>query len=182
MPPQGAPMAGPPGYTASAPQAKTMIAQPSPFQAGGPLAGHGVPPGGMPPGAMPSGSAPPVAAPSAYQPLGASQKTIVAGMAPPLVGGPLVPGQMPPGAIGQMPVPQATPGSGFPPQPAPAAGPNKTVLLQPSEGIVSVARSGQAVQAATSRIVEGASTLYWIVCLCMGIAVGVLAYVVYLQV
>jgi hypothetical protein len=96
--------------------------------------------------------------------------------------GQMPPGQMPPGPMGQMPMPQATPGSGFSPQPAPASGPNKTVLLQPSEGVVSVARTGQAVQAATGPIVEGASTLYWIVCLCLGIAAGVLAYVVYLQV
>jgi hypothetical protein len=65
-------------------------------------------------------------------------------------------------------------------------GPQKTVMLQPSEGVVSVARTGQAVQAAggpgAAQIVEGASTLYWIVCLFTGIAVGVLAYVVYLQV
>ena len=45
-----------------------------------------------------------------------------------------------------------------------------------------MARTGGAVQPATGPIVEGASTLYWIVCLFTGIAVGVLAYVVYLQV
>jgi hypothetical protein len=88
---------------------------------------------------------------------------------------------MPPGMQpGMQPgMPQGTPG-GFPPAGGPS--PNKTVLLQPSEGVVSVARTGHPVQAATGPVVEGASTLYWIVCLFTGLAVGVLAYVVYLQV
>ena len=77
-------------------------------------------------------------------------------------------------------------GGPMPGGPMPQGGPQKTMMLQPSEGIVSVARSGHAVQAAngptTGVVVEGASTLYWIVCLFTGIAVGVLAYVVYLQV
>ena len=78
-------------------------------------------------------------------------------------------------------MPHGTPG-GFPPQGAPGGGANKTMLLQPSEGVVSMARTGGAVPPATGAMVEGASTLYWIVCLFTGIAVGVLAYVVYLQV
>lgn len=80
-----------------------------------------------------------------------------------------------------MPQPGMPPG-GFPPQGAPGSGANKTVLLQPSEGVVSMARTGGAVPPATGAIVEGASTLYWIVCLFTGLAVGVLAYVIYLQV
>jgi hypothetical protein len=144
-------------------QAKTMIAQQSPFAQGGPMQGQM--PGGMQGQGMPQ---------QGYQPLGAAQKTIVAGMAPPIMHGQMQPGQHP----GQM-LPQGTPGGGFPP---PQSGPNKTVMLQPSEGVVSVARTGHAVQAATGPIVDGASTLYWIVCLFTGIAVGVLAYVVYLQV
>jgi hypothetical protein len=100
--------------------------------------------------------------------------------------GQMPPGQMPPGMgpPGQMPAGMGTPGAGFAPQPAGPSGANKTILLQPSEGVVSVARVGGAVQAATAggaAMVEGASTLYWIVCLFTGIAVGVLAYVVYLQ-
>jgi hypothetical protein len=72
---------------------------------------------------------------------------------------------------------------GMQPGGQPAAGnPNKTMLLQPSEGVVSVARTGQAVQpAGTGMIQEGASTLFWIVSLMIGIAVGALAYVVVLQ-
>jgi len=64
----------------------------------------------------------------------------------------------------------------------PASGPNKTVMLQPSEGVVSVARTGQAVQpAGTGAIQHGASTLFWIVSLVIGVAVGALAYVIVLQ-
>jgi eukaryotic-like serine/threonine-protein kinase len=189
QPPQGyGQNMGPPGYPqqpqnyggAGGAQAKTMIAQPSPFAQGQPMQGQ-MPGQGM--GGPQQGQA-------GYQQLGAAQKTIVAGMAPPIMGGQMMHGQMPQGH-GQMPqghvqpggmMPQGTPGSGFPPPGAPQSGPNKTVMLQPSEGLVSVARTGHAVQAATGPIVEGASTLYWIVCLFTGIAVGVLAYVVYLQV
>jgi serine/threonine-protein kinase len=189
MPPQGMPQQG---YAPAGSEAKTMIAQPSPFAQGGPMAGMQ---GGMPQGGMPQGGMPPQ---QNYQALGAAQKTIVAGMAPPNLQmmqqggmpgpmGQMPPGQMPPGMgpPGQMPPGMGTPGAGFAPQPAGPSGANKTILLQPSEGVVSVARVGGAVQAATAggaAMVEGASTLYWIVCLFTGIAVGVLAYVVYLQV
>jgi serine/threonine-protein kinase len=160
--PAGMPQGMPPNYGQPAgSQAKTMIAQQSPFAQGGPM------PGGMPPQQQP------------YQALGSAQKTIVAGMAPPIMGGQMMPG--PPGQMGQMQpgMPQGTPGGGFPP---PQGGPAKTMLLQPSEGVVSMARTGGPMRPATGPIVEGASTLYWIVCLFTGIAVGVLAYVVYLQV
>jgi eukaryotic-like serine/threonine-protein kinase len=183
QPPQGYPpqqqgYGGGPGAGAAA---KTMIAGQSPFAQGGPMQGQmpGMQPGMQ--GQMPQG--PP--GQQGYQALGAAQKTIVAGMAPPIMHGQMQPGQMPgqpPQGYGQQHpgMPQGTPGGGFPPQQG--GGPNKTVMLQPSEGVVSVARTGHAVQAATGPIVEGASTLYWIVCLFTGIAVGVLAYVVYLQV
>jgi hypothetical protein len=70
----------------------------------------------------------------------------------------------------------------MPPGGAPASGPNKTVMLQASEGVVSVARTGQAVQpVGTGAIQQGASTLFWIVSLVVGVAVGALAYVVVLQ-
>lgn len=70
----------------------------------------------------------------------------------------------------------------MPPGGAAASGPNKTVMLQPSEGVVSVARTGQAVQpAGTGAIQQGASTLFWIVSLVIGVAVGALAYVIVLQ-
>ena len=81
---------------------------------------------------------------------------------------------MPPGFP---PIQQMPPGGG----PA-SSGPQKTVMLQPSEGVVSVARTGQAVQpAGTGAIQQGASTLFWIVSLVIGVAVGALAYVIVLQ-
>jgi serine/threonine-protein kinase len=172
---------GPPGggYAPAGAEAKTMIAQPSPFAQGMPGAMPGTMPGGMPGGPQ---------APGGYQATAPSQKTIVAGVAPPIVGGQLMPGQMPPGMGGTMPgqmgqmggMPQGTPGAGFPPQGG-AGGPQKTVMLQPSEGVVSMARTGGAVPVATGPVVQGASTLYWIVCLATGIAVGVLGYVIVLQ-
>ena len=106
------------------------------------------------------------------------QKTIVAGMAPPIMGGQLMqPGQGAPGGPMMPPgYPQMPPGG------AAASGPNKTVMLQPSEGVVSVARTGQAVQpAGTGAIQHGASTLFWIVSLFVGVAVGTLAYLIVLQ-
>jgi hypothetical protein len=61
-------------------------------------------------------------------------------------------------------------------------GPNKTVMLQPSEGVVSMARSGHALPPAGSgAIPQGASTLFWIVSLVIGVAVGALGYVIVLQ-
>jgi hypothetical protein len=63
-----------------------------------------------------------------------------------------------------------------------ASGPNKTVMLNQSEGIVSVARTGQAVQpVGTGAIEQGATTLFWIVSLVIGVAIGALAYVIVLQ-
>src|SRR5439155_245281 len=69
--------------------------------------------------------------PGGFQPASPMQKTIVAGLAPPMLGGQMMP--------------QGTPGSGFPPQHQgmhgmpPQGGPNKTVMLQPSDGVVSMA-------------------------------------------
>jgi hypothetical protein len=127
---------------------------------------------GMPPG------------PGGYSPASPVQKTIVAGIAPPIMGGQMMPpGPMPPGypPMSQMP-PGYPPMSQMPPGGPAASSPNKTVMLQPSEGVVSVARSGQAVQpVGTGAIQQGASTLFWIVSLVLGVAVGALAYVVVLQ-
>jgi len=160
----------------ASPQQKTMIAQPSPFAQGGMPQG-GMPQGGMPQGGMPQGAP----GPGGFQPASAMQKTIVAGMAPPIMGGQLMqPGPGGPGGPmmppGYPPMPQMPPGG------AASSGPNKTVMLQPSEGVVSVARTGQAVQpAGTGAIQHGASTLFWIVSLVIGVAVGALAYVIVLQ-
>jgi eukaryotic-like serine/threonine-protein kinase len=203
--PQGPGQGGPGGYAPSAPQAKTMMAQ-SPFAQGGP--------GGPAPAQSGLASAP---GGGGYHQATPAQKTIVAGIAPPMMGGMqgmqggmpggmqgggmpgmqggmqgmhggMQQGGMPgmqqggmPGMQGGMPgMAQGTPNA-FPQ----GGGPNKTVLLQPSEGVVSVARTaGGAVQAAPpgTMVVQGASTLYWIVCLFIGIGVGVAAYFIYLQV
>jgi hypothetical protein len=110
-------------------------------------------------------------------------------MAPPIVGGQMqgMPGQGMPGQMQGMP--QGTPG-GFPhqmqqpghPMGGPGGGPNKTVLLQPTDGIVSVAqRGGAPMQGRAPQAQQGASTLFWIVSLVIGIAIGVLGYVIVLQ-
>ena len=176
-PMQQPPMQQPPmqqggGYQQATPQQKTMIAQMSPF-AGGQM------PGQMPPQQQ-SGLAPQPQ--GGFQQASPQQKTIVAGMSP-FAGGqtpgqPGHPGMMPPGmqpGMGPGGYPQAPPGAG-------PSGPNKTVMLQPSEGVVSVARTGHAVQAAgASMIQQGASTLFWIVSLLIGVLVGVGAYLIVRQ-
>ncbi|TMQ15788.1 MAG: hypothetical protein E6J90_24925 [Deltaproteobacteria bacterium] len=170
--PPGMPMGG--GVPGASAMQKTMLAAPSPFAQGGPGPGlPGMGPGG--PGGLPGMAATaPAMGPGGYNAASPQQKTIVAGMAPPIVGGQMMPpGQAPPG-YPQMP---QMPSGG-----AAASGPNKTVMLQPSEGVVSVARTGQAVQpAGTGAIQQGASTLFWIASLVIGVAVGALAYVIVLQ-
>jgi hypothetical protein len=184
------------GFQPAGAQAKTMIAQQSPF-AGGQMPGQM--PGGMhgQGGMMPGGMAPQgQPGPQGYHQASPAQKTIVAGIAPPIMGGQMMQPGMQPGMPGMQPgmpgmqppgmMPQGTPG-GFPPTPTPTGAPGgaqKTVMLQPSDGVVSVARSGGgAVQTAGAgpQVIQGASTLYWIVCLFIGITVGVLAYVIVLQ-
>jgi serine/threonine-protein kinase len=167
-------------FAPSAPQAKTMIAQVSPF-AGGQM------PGGMPqqqPGMQqqPQGG---------YHQANPAQKTIVAGIAPPGMGNYGQPGMqqgMQPGGYGGMQQPgmspQGTPNNGAFGQQPTGPQPQKTMMLQPSDGVVSVARSGGAVQPAMHggpQVIQGASTVFWIVSLFTGIAIGVLAYVVVLQ-
>jgi hypothetical protein len=162
MPPQG-------GYAAASPQQKTMMAQVSPFQQGGQP-----PPGGQPQGG-----------PGGYMNAPPNQKTIVAGMAPP-IGMPQ--GVNVPGAPPHMQPPGMQQHGMQPGMQQPQGGANKTVMLQPSEGVVSVARTGQSLQAATgpdtgsgAAVQEGASTLFWIVSMVIGIGLGVLAYVIVLQ-
>jgi hypothetical protein len=168
--------------------AKTMIAQPSPFAQGGPQMPQGGPqmPPGMQQGGMQQGGMQPAPqpGPGGFIQASAGQKTIVAGMAPPILNGQMVqqpgqPGQQPGNPYGNPMMP-----SGYPPGPggSGAQGPNKTVMLQPSEGVISVARTGQAVQpAGTGAVQQGASTLFWIVSLVIGVAVGALGYVIVLQ-
>jgi hypothetical protein len=147
---------------------------------------QGMPQQGMPQQGMPQQGMMPMGGPPGgfNQPASSMQKTIVAGMAPPIIGGQMMGNpMMHPG--GQQTMPQ---GPGFPQMPPGgpgASGPNKTVMLQASEGVISVAATGQAVQPAGmghgSAIDQGASTLFWIVSLVIGVAVGALAYVVVLQ-
>jgi serine/threonine-protein kinase len=191
--------------------AKTMVATPSPF------ANQGMNPGmspnlpGMPPAPNLPGMPPAPGGPQAFSQASPMQKTIVAVPGPQIVGGQLVqppggsgmqggyPGGHPgmhgghpgmhghPGMQGGPPPPNFPGGPGGPGGPSP----NKTVMLQPSEGVVSVAMSGhQSVQPAgmapsqsmsAPAAVQGASTLFWIVSLVIGVAVGALAYVVVLQ-
>jgi eukaryotic-like serine/threonine-protein kinase len=181
----------PGGYAPSAPQAKTMIAQVSPFAPGQPLAGMAQGGGGMqqqPQSGLaqqPGGG---------YHQAGAAQKTIVAGVS--AMGIPGHPGMQQPGMQpgmggmgGMQPgmggMGQGTPQGGYGQPPPGGAGPNKTVMLQPSEGVVSVARTGGPLGAAPTtgqgQVIEGASTLFWIVSLFTGVALGVLAYVIVLQ-
>lgn len=174
---------GPPGMGMQRPppdQAKTMIAQQSPFAPGGPgLPGMPPPPAGMQPGMHPGmqqgmQQPPGASGPGGYNAASPQQKTIMA-MAAPNVPGPLaVPGQQP----------------GFPPM-QPPGGANKTVMLKDTEGLVSAARTGQPIQAigpgqpihpgGPGVVQQGASTLFWIVSLVIGVAVGALAYVIVLQ-
>ncbi|MFT3691943.1 MAG: serine/threonine-protein kinase [Kofleriaceae bacterium] len=157
-------------YQPSGAAAKTMIAQQSPFANGMPQQAMQQPPPQQQQGGGFVQSSP-------------MQKTIVAGMAPPIVGGQMM-GQPPQNMMPQQQMlQQQMPPNGM------GGGPNKTVLLQPTEGIVSVAQQqgrpsmgnmpmpGQQQQGGS----EGASTLFWIVSLLIGIAVGVGAYVIVLQ-
>ena len=177
------------GPMQASPQQKTMLAQPSPFGPGGP---QGMQPGQMQPGQMPPGH-------PGYGQASAMQKTIVAGMAPQIMGGqmmppggPGAPTMPPPGPGGHGQGPGMMPPPGYPPMQhmppnglastGPGPGPAKTVMLQPSEGVVSVARTGHAVPpAGAGGFQQGASTAFWIVSLVVGVAVGALAYVIVLQ-
>ena len=169
QPPQG-------NYQQTGAAAKTMIAQQSPFA-------------GQPPQQQPqSGLAQQGGNFVQSSPM---QKTIVAMQAPAIVQGQMV-GQ--PQHNPNMMQPNGTP-SGFPQQQQPGypqqqgypqqggPGPNKTVMLQPTDGIVSVAQRGGAAipQSAMLPASQGASTLFWIVSLMIGIALGVAAYMIVLQ-
>ncbi|HVK86259.1 MAG TPA: protein kinase [Kofleriaceae bacterium] len=168
MPMSQLPM-GPPmqqGYAQASPQQKTMIAQVSPFA------------GGQMPPQQQSGLA--QGPGQGYAPASPQQKTMIAGMAPPIQMPPgvQVPG-MPPGMQPGMMQPGMPPGMQQPGMP-PGVGPAKTVALQPSEGVVSIARSGQPLQPAGA-IQQGATPLFWFLSLVIGIALGALAYVIVLQ-
>lgn len=185
----GGTMPGPGGYRPADAAQKTMVAQPSPFGQGG-VPGGGMPqgmpgvPGGMGQPGMQGGQ--PGGGYNASQP---NQKTIVAGMAPQIPQGGQYPPGMQPGMQGQFaPGNFPQPGQPLPsggasgPQMGQGPGPAKTVALMPSDGVVSIARTGQPLQPAdTGPVQQGASALFWIVSLVVGIGVGVLAYVIVLQ-
>ena len=165
-----------PNYQAGA-QAKTMIAQQSPFAQGGL------------PGMVPQQQMQQPMPQQMQQPVQASpmQKTIVAMAAPNIQQGQLPPGMTPgmvPG-MQQMQQPGMMPPGmqqGMPGMQPQGGGPNKTVMLQPTDGIVSVARATGAVQAPSGPSAQGATPLFWAVSLVIGIALGVVAYVIVLQV
>jgi hypothetical protein len=149
-----------PGYQAAGSQAKTMIAQQSPFA------------GGMPPQQQAQQATQP-AGQQGFVQASPMQKTIVAMAAPQIVQGQFVPqGGAPQGMQPGM-QPMQQPGGG-----------NKTVLLQPTDGIVSVAQQrGAMPQTGPTRGGDtGATPLFWAVSLIVGIAIGVVAYVIVLQV
>jgi hypothetical protein len=156
---------------------KTMIAgqQPGQFPGAPPQhqGGYGAPIPGQFPGAPPQMQQPQqpgagyVAGPGGYHSATPVQKTMMVGLQAP---------QMGPGG-GGMPPPGAPPPGA--PQQQGAGGPAKTVMLRASDGIVSVAGKGPI--AAVDEGPRGASAAFWIVSMIVGIGVGVLAYVIMLQ-
>jgi serine/threonine-protein kinase len=60
------------------------------------------------------------------------------------------------------------------PMPGPQS-PQGTVLLQPSDGVVSIARQSDRV---ATQSAGGASMTFWIICIVCGIGIGVVAYVI----
>ena len=169
QPAQGGLQQQQPGFMASSSAAKTMIAQVNPMLQGQPQQQQPQQP--QQPGQ-----------PGQFQPANPMQKTIVAGMAPQIQGGQFVQPGMQPNNM----MPQQMPQGG-------GGNPNKTILLQPTDGIVSVAAAGGPVSAQqlqpgatpqsgpAGQVIQGASTAFWIVSLIIGIAVGALAYVIVLQ-
>ncbi len=193
MPPGGVPM-GPPAAAAARPPGayvqadhaqKTMIAGMSPFAAGGVMSspGSGITPGG--PGMSPG-------MPGMQPGMGGPQGMGMPGMQPPGMGGMGAPPGMQGmgGGMGQ-------PGM----QQQPGGGPPKTMMLQNTEGIVSVAARGAGaipvsnpgpiVQMGPGPMVPvgqlvppettGATGAFWAISLMIGVAVGVLGYLVALQ-
>ena len=170
-PPQAAyPQAPPPQ---APPNQRTMIAQavepPPGYAPGPPPPGYAPPPPGYAQ-APPALSAAAASLPS-YATASPGQKTMIAEASQTAPMAPLVP---------QPPVAAAR--AAAPPMPAPAAASaGKTVMLESSAGVVSVAKQGRPVQPA-SFVNTGASPIFWAVSLLTGVAVGVVAYIVYLQV
>jgi len=203
----GAPPAGPPGLgapPAPAPaEQKTMIAGQSPLAGAPPPAAAVAAQKTMIAGQAPLAGAPPPAAVAAAaqktmiatdmplpraasQPAAAEQKTMIATESP-------VAGGLP-----QAPSPMLIDHNAPPPDGSP-----QTVLLPDSEGVVSMAAPSASAPAAAARsapisspvpvqqqvgdstssteVPTGATPLFWAICLLTGLGVGVLAYLVVLQ-
>ena len=166
---------GPGGYVAAGAQQKTMMAM-SPF-AGGAPGGGPPPPAGM--GGM-GGPPPPAGMSGMGGPPPPAGMGGMGGPPPPVgMGGP------PPGMHGGMGgPPPGMHGGGMSPGPAMPPGgpaPQKTMMLQDSEGIVSVAQRGGAGLPLAEAAPAGASPTFWVVSILVGVAVGALAYIIVLQ-
>ncbi len=176
-----------------------------------PMGGPPPPMGGPPPpmgGPSPHGAPPGMAGPAQpYQQAGSAQKTMMAqmppGMGPGGMGGP-PPGMggPPPGMGGPPPGFGPPPGMGGPPPgfpggppagmggmggpqahggmgPGGSPGPQKTMMLQDSEGISSIANRGPLLPATEQS--SGASGMFWVMSILIGVAVGALGYIVALS-
>jgi tRNA A-37 threonylcarbamoyl transferase component Bud32 len=165
----------PGGPQAAGAAAKTMIAGMSPF-AGGAQPNMGM--GGPPPGFVPGGPPPPGFTPGGPPPpMGPGMGGMGMGGPPQGMGGVAAASPMQKTMMAQV-GPAGSPAQGpamMRPGQQEAGGANKTVMLQPSEGVVSIARGGVVAP-------EGASTAFWIVSLLFGVGLGVLGYVIVLNV
>jgi serine/threonine-protein kinase len=167
------------GGQASAMQ-KTMVAQQSPFAPGQAAAMQQQ-------AAMQQGG---LAPQQQYSQASPAQKTIVAGLAPQIPNPGMLPPGMTPGMVPGMMQPGMPPGMNQgmnqgmhqqgmgPGGPGMGPGPNKTIALAPSDGVVSMA-GPRSMQQPT--VQQGASGLFWFISLLVGVSVGVLAYVIVLQ-
>ena len=160
------------GYVSAAPMQKTMMADVSGLQSSG---------------LAPQQSSAPAG--GGYMSASPLQKTVVAGMTAPVR--PPVGGQPSYGAPYGAPM-QPQPVQPMQPMPPPGGGPNKTILLQPSDGIVSVAKAGSPIAVAQAPQMfgqapvvrphsTGASMAFWIICLLCGVGLGALAFVIMRQ-
>ncbi|CAN5705657.1 hypothetical protein BH11MYX2_BH11MYX2_27940 [soil metagenome] len=165
------------GYQQSNPMQKTVVAQQSPFAPGQAAAMQQA------------------AAQQQYSQASPMQKTIVAGLAPQIPNPGALPPGMTPGMVPGMMQPGMPPGmnqgmhqgmnqgmhQGMQPEmggPGMGPGPNKTVAMAPSDGVISMA-GPRSMQQQVGQ--QGASGLFWFISLLVGVGVGVLAYVIVLQ-
>ena len=191
---------GPMGFTGSPPPPAAMPPPGGSFQDDGHEANTIIAPGPRLPGVSPGGI--PGYGQAQHGDNPADARTIVAGMNPmaPMTGGGPSPAGPPPGYPGMppgqggMPGHQGMPGpGGMPPGQQPGmgddSGPPKTIMLSDTEGVVSFSQklsvsppsspmeqSGPVGMRPSEYSTEGASLIFWAVCLLSGLGVGVLAY------